>query len=614
MDLSSSQVVINPMKIFPPIEASVLECMNNKSIVNFLSFIPEPLHPHSLDILENHVLPNLHEDKDNASNTANNGTIIIPSSLDYAFYISSHMYKSIYDDSIPKWINEHAVTTAKRVFQEISSKNPKAQNAATQITISSSRSKKKSTSHDVEQEDDMTIMTSTTNKKKRRNKKKNESSEKNIEASDTNPLPPDVIIPLHELAKLLAKKYPDFLTIHANLGYDEVEYDDDIKSWIHSNDEIINEQEYEHYGPIHYFLQHLYEHIKTLSVKVYQQEYDQLQALSLQTAINSNTLNISPKMKQKIISSFEDSTCFATSCHWIQLLDKSFTYLDQHLSSDKTVVHVQNIIATDFAKRITQYCMFIHDIPLDIFSFEDGNSKKQMETKLKKHSQSSPNLPSFCQPVNTSNYQSSSDSTFLSCSSSPRDPLQVLREELSNGIGVALARMWIFTGSKHYQQRENINQKASSINWESFLLHLDSNVYLFTNGIPFKKMDKKSEKKLLFERKCTLMQVLSSMNYDEEDDTYHNHAKAIISVVIILLFQQIKHVIITPDFLFHEGDSSADIIGVLLKSDKIPEKVRDDSLLLYNLIQDEKEDELSSNKDLVDRVKSYGLCRDISKA
>ena len=544
------------------------------------------------------------------------------------------MHKSIHDDSIPEWINEHAITTAKRVFQEnsnSSSKDSKSKNPTTHFITasSSSRNKKKPVPNDLDHEEDASVISSVTiSKKKRKNKNsKKHEPDNDTETSETNhQLPPDFIIPLHDLAKLIGKHYSDFLTIHTNLGYNEMEYDDDIKSWTH--DDNMNDHESEQIGPIHYFLQiHLYDYIKTLSLQAYYQEYNQLQALSLQTALNSNAMDISPKMKQKIISSFEDKSCFPVSCHWIQMLDKSFTYLDQHLSSncDIVVANVQSILAADFAKRITQYCMFIHDIPLNIFSFSHHNPEEKQEKEginLKQHSQLPlPDFPNFCQPVIVSNFESSSSSqdVFLSCSSSTRDPLQVLREELSDGIGVALARMWIYAGSKHYQQNNtNKHNPNNGINWGSFLLHSESNVYLFTDGIPFKKLDKKVEKKILFERKCTLMQVLSSIacfRSDGEDDinTYFIHAKNIISIVLILLFQQIKHIIITADFLFIEGDSSVDVIELLLKNDKIPEKVRNDIKLLHDLIQEKKEDELLSHKDLVERVKSYGLCRDITK-
>merc|ERR1711862_722113 len=123
--IMKEEVIINRKIIFPPIEACIEECINNKSIINFLSFIPSvSLYPYAYDILQTHILPNIHHSE------TNHLMIIIPPSYDYGLYISYDMYKSIYEHSLPKWINQYSVTKAKQIFEQQQQQKKQSKNTS----------------------------------------------------------------------------------------------------------------------------------------------------------------------------------------------------------------------------------------------------------------------------------------------------------------------------------------------------------------------------------------------------------------------------------------------------------------------------------------------------
>ena len=111
-------------------------------------------------------------------------------------------------------------------------------------------------------------------------------------------------------------------------------------------------------------------------------------------------------------------------------------------------------------------------------------------------------------------------------------------------------------------------------------------------GLPFKLLDKKSEKQLLFARKKELQAQLQNAT----------SAKDIIELSIMLLFQQVKGMAICGDKL------TSAILGVLTSNKKMPisvsELLRKGALLLENgtTVPDE----------ILDAVKSCALSRDLA--
>ena len=111
-------------------------------------------------------------------------------------------------------------------------------------------------------------------------------------------------------------------------------------------------------------------------------------------------------------------------------------------------------------------------------------------------------------------------------------------------------------------------------------------------GIPFKLLDKKSEKKFMFSRRKEL-----TLQLQEATD-----AKEIFELAIILLFQQTRGIVIC-------GDEITRVVLIeLLRGKKIPSKVKQNFEQTSLLFQNGK----AVPDELIAFVKNCGLSKDIS--
>mmetsp|Transcript_1996 Transcript_1996/g.2716 ORF Transcript_1996/g.2716 Transcript_1996/m.2716 type:complete len:170 (+) Transcript_1996:1711-2220(+) len=163
---------------------------------------------------------------------------------------------------------------------------------------------------------------------------------------------------------------------------------------------------------------------------------------------------------------------------------------------------------------------------------------------------------------------------------------------MPGNVGIGLARMWILSGSEHYDS--DGTRTATSIrkgDVEAFLRHIEE-YCLSMVGLPFKLLDKKPEKQLMFERR----KKLSSKLREE------SNAKEILELSTAILFQQVRGIAVFGE------EISASLIKVLMSDKKIPVEVgicfQEASVLLTN--------GKSIPHDLLDKVKECGLSKDIS--
>ena len=148
-------------------------------------------------------------------------------------------------------------------------------------------------------------------------------------------------------------------------------------------------------------------------------------------------------------------------------------------------------------------------------------------------------------------------------------------------------------------------------------------------GLPFKKLDKKAEKKLLFSRKQALSQRLLQLS--------NNDPMEILELVILLIYQQVRQaIVVTPGTVQSSavGPSTTTttttrwmnllrgpILEMLLQERKVINTDTSKALLALNKqlllvsVEDEVDtDNLQTTMDsLVDMVKECGLSRDITK-
>eukprot|EP00978_Attheya_sp_CCMP212_P047927 scaffold450163_cov122-Attheya_sp.AAC.2 len=308
---------------------------------------------------------------------------------------------------------------------------------------------------------------------------------------------------------------------------------------------------------------------------------------------------------QSIDEAFQDPACFPTACYVVQLVSKAIQSIMAANANDDTdmIASLEHDFlkgcAADFTKRITQYCLFQNGVEDDIFSFQKHDDANDTDPA---HDQS--NLPSFCHAANLATCKF--NSVYLSCSASenspdgttPQDPLPTLRNVLPGSIGVALARMWVLCGGECYQNGAKVSADGSITyrpgDFAGFLRHAEESC-LTICGLPFKVLDKKSEKQTLFARRHELSQAL--------DRTME--PGLVLDLTIMLLFQQVKH--LTVNGL----DLRDTILKLLAKEKKIPDAVAEEIENLADCINNG--DQALGNSSLVYRVKGFGLCRDISK-
>lgn len=234
---------------------------------------------------------------------------------------------------------------------------------------------------------------------------------------------------------------------------------------------------------------------------------------------------------QSVDVAFEDPSCFAAACYSIQARSKFLKYAmasksEEDTEDEEMVKDLENDFlrgcCADFMSRVTAYCLFKHEVADGIFSFgvkeEDECGKSR-----------------FCSPVDHASRRF--PPIFMACTEDdngkPRDPLPTLRNLLPQSVGINLARQWILCGGECYHGGSKIADNGDVFtrpgDVEGFLSFVEENC-LTVCGLPFKKLDKKAEKQLLFARRQELSHLL-----EESSDP-----EAVLELAVMLLFQLCK--------------------------------------------------------------------------
>ena len=282
---------------------------------------------------------------------------------------------------------------------------------------------------------------------------------------------------------------------------------------------------------------------------------------------------------------FEKS--FKISCHFLLMLAKYPKALlgeEETEAKDDAEAMFLNTAAADFTRRLTEFCLFKNGVQNGLFHFfheEDGDDSDES------------NL--FYNEINSSSKRTFKR-VFLSCPSEDDsdqiDPLQLLRDSLPVGVGVPLARMWIFCGGQNYSGGERMQEDGNNIfrpgDFEGFLSHAEE-YCLSMCGLPFKVLDKKSDKQMLFSRKKEFQSQLQEIKSDRE----------IAEVSLILLFQRIKGMLIC-----NVTDNALD---VLCCDKKVPSSIAE-------LLKKVKKalDDGTVEEGAVQEMKQLALCKDLS--
>jgi hypothetical protein len=300
---------------------------------------------------------------------------------------------------------------------------------------------------------------------------------------------------------------------------------------------------------------------------------------------------------RSVENSFEDPACFAAACHQLCLHAR---FLDYAVTCDIASNELELLrsdflrsVCADFASRITQYCLFKNELEGDIFQFQDcaADANQQDAPALA--------FPPYCQPVHRAARRF--PRPFLSCIQNEErtnsKPLPTMRKVLSGNLGVMLARLWSHCGGLCYDGGVETKPDGTVYvrpgNIEDFMAFVEENC-LSICGMPFKKLDKKSEKQYLFARRQEMSATLEAST----------DATSVLELTVMLLFQQLQGVVVSGSHL------GGPVLNLLLKEKKLTAPVAE---LLCKLREATLSNDVASDETVIAKVKVFGLSRDIHK-
>ena len=304
---------------------------------------------------------------------------------------------------------------------------------------------------------------------------------------------------------------------------------------------------------------------------------------------------------RSVEAAFQDA--FVTLCYLLQAQAKAIAHFENledffdEGSIELLRDELQKGPCADLTSRITQHCLFQEEAQEDcLFTFVKSTNNIE-------ETEQSSSLPRYCSDVTITSCRH--PESYLSCAP-PREPLPVLRESFSGNVGIVLAKMWILCGGECYRGGvrtiDDEGGTGSQIlhvrpgSMDGFLSYAEENC-LTLCGLPYKKLDKKVEKSLLFSRKQQLNGLLASTDATTDPTK-------VLEYTIMILFQQVRSLIVSGSLL------RGPILEALSTERKIPSSVAAALKLLNEMIEN---DSGSIDQTLVSLVKECGLVRDINK-
>jgi hypothetical protein len=613
-------------------------------IQDFLSFSSSFAHHEALDLSEylpaelvqSHIIPLVLE---KIGILPRQGDVVAVVVEDQAFLVSNRFVQLITDDQVPILINDFAKIRALQIFQQTTMSNDDYDNIEEDGTVPKAGNRKGSYGG-VDK-----------SKSKRSGKDKRTSHKNTSGVVAKNRMMGE--LPLSHIANAIIHDYPSFL------GQDVSTPIPDTVPWEGGNeDDDISGKEYGISKNSHLMVvfcrQAFYtESFRLQCERAIHAELDRLRS-DRDSKARLSRKDTAAKIRN-VQSSFED--VFVTLCFLIQSHVKFIVYATSNPATfnEASINIFQSELlqgpCADLTSRITQHCLFHDDEEQqnDIFSFTpigsasgDDNGKGDKSSNgttnglSKNHVRQNDHLPSFCLPVETTSRLYTNP--YLSCVP-PREPLAVLRESFSGNAGILLSRQWILCGGGCYLggsstvHRDQNNDDDDVVvivrpgHLDGFISHVETNC-LTLCGLPFKKLDKKAEKNFLFCRKQQLTSNLvdcmfstspssttrsdtsttttTSIGTENEPEIDIDVAIAILEYTIMILFQQIRNLIVSGSLL------RGPILKALVEDRKIPFPVGMILMKLNDTINSEHK-YVNTIGLLLNLVKGCGLCRDITK-
>jgi len=294
----------------------------------------------------------------------------------------------------------------------------------------------------------------------------------------------------------------------------------------------------------------------------------------------------------RIQRSFED--VFPDACFILQLRAKFVRFVLKQSNNANTTITLCEFLYGScalFARRMTEYCLFQEEQQEQegsLLYFEatwnNGNNQEDTTTTTTTTSQ-----PIYCYGVDHA--QCCIPYTTIQSRETHGDPLRTLKDLFPGNVGSSLSQLWELCNDNN----NNKDPIALTSRFEDFLKKAEETC-LTICGLPFKQLDKKSEKNFMLARKKSLLDALERTR----DDDYNR----VLELTIMVLYQQIK------GHCVFGSNVSRDILVLLTNEKKISEFVKRVLLEASKALED---DGSSLSDDVVSSLREFALSKDVSK-
>ena len=328
---------------------------------------------------------------------------------------------------------------------------------------------------------------------------------------DKQPLdlaPENEMLPLQDVVNCVGGEYPELLDLQHQYVRHDIDRDGKTLLWnTDSNDD----------GPLVEFCRlGLYsDNFQRMCIRSVTAEVDRLN--NIRHGVSVSTRVEGASTIQNIGESFESS--FRLLCQMLQMFRRSLDTLssrNQHI--DATDGISVNALINDMknellmgcgvclARLITEYCFFEHEIEDHDFYFDrlqgKGDNDGSDSRYLQNINMATLEFPFFslkCRPDQNGK---------------PRSPFNYLRSIFHGSVGSNLSQMWKLCTYDDDESNKDDRQHADK-KLEVFINHLES-ICLPLVGIPFTVLDKKSEKRMLAERRESILHHIEQSFVNEE--------------------------------------------------------------------------------------------------
>ena len=407
------------------------------------------------------------------------------------------------------------------------------------------------------------------------------------------------ILPLRDVIKCIAEHFPELFEI-------QLQYEHSRGHIISSSDsryELTWETDQSNSigmdGPLIEFCRNALfsDELQCMCTHAIKAEVSRLHSTRHGVSVSTNTEGAAKiqNMEEAFESSFRDM------CSLLQVLSKSLETIGERAQRYTAVAKSEEGQNTDIdmmlgrmkqellqgcgsclAMHITKYCLFKNVVDMQGEGYNLGfDSEPAVVPEI------GLDTSNFCHPINVAVLSFPCISLRYkpdACGKSP-NPLMFLKSLLPGSVGLGLSRMWDLCSvtDKNYEN-DGPGSGLDGQKLDQFLRHLEESC-LTLIGIPFSKLDKKTEKKVMAARREGILRILENSQAKEE----------ILTSAIVLIYQLVKNVAIA-------GSTTINLVLNLFECEKkIPSLVTDTLLKLRT------EENVSSN--MLDQVKQFGSAK-----